>query len=251
MAEYSSSQAGGINKDCCVICWQEFEGNFVKVKEKGILTLLNYSEKRGDDELYSYLKECINTVAKTDVLVHAKCRRNFTDAKRTFSHCASNNTTSEPVSKKLRSDSLPFNWKKDCLLCGMTATFDHRHPEAGTVCTVQTLPIRKTLLEHCTMRGDKWVSEIQGRLQCCIDLVAEEAVYHHNCFSRIFLSKEKETIPKMDSQKGRPSSVAMNKWFEMLCHWLEVEAGGELFTVSELHSKMMEFAGESEVYSVK
>ena len=47
MAECSSSQAGGINKDCCVICRQEFEGNFVKVKEKGILTLLNYSEKRG------------------------------------------------------------------------------------------------------------------------------------------------------------------------------------------------------------
>ena len=73
-------------------------------------------------------------------------------------------------------------------------------------------------------------------------------MYHHNCFSCIFLSKE-ETIPKKDSQKGRPSSVAMNKWFEMLC--IEVEAGGELFTVSELHSKMMEFAGESEVYSVK
>ena len=88
-----------------------------------LCALLNYSEKRGDDELYSYLKECINTVPKTDVLVHAKCRRNFTDAKRTFSHCASNNTTSEPVSKKLRSDSLPFNWKKDCLLCGKTATF--------------------------------------------------------------------------------------------------------------------------------
>ena len=30
---------------------------------------------------------------------------------------------------------------------------------------------------------------------------------------------------------------------------LEFEAGGELFTVSELHSKIMEFAGEFEVYS--
>ena len=35
----------------------------------------------------------------------------------------------------------------------------------------------------------------------------------------------------------------------MLCQWLEFEAGGELLTVSKLHSKTIEFTGKSEVYS--
>ena len=244
MAESSgASGAGGIHKDCCVICRLGFEGSVIKVK---------YSEKRGDDELWSYLHECISTVPKVDVLVHAKCRRDFTDAKRSFSHCASDNPISEPIVKKLRSDSLPFNWKEDCMLCGKSAAYDSRHPEIGRVCRVQTLPVRNTLLEHCVKRGDHWASEVQGRLQNCIALVAKEAMYHHNCFFlRFLLSKDKNIIPKVSSQKGRPSSVAMQKWFEMLCQWLESEASAELFTVCELHSKMVEFAGESEVYSVK
>ena len=141
--------AGGIHKDCCVICRLGFEGSVIKVKEKGILTLINYSEKR---ELCSYLHECISTVPKVDVLVHAKCRRDFTDAKRSFSHCASDNPTSEPIVKKLWSNSLPFNWKEDCMLCGESAAYDSRHPEIGKVCTVQTLPVRNTLLEHCVKK---------------------------------------------------------------------------------------------------
>ena len=32
----------------------------------------------------------------------------------------------------------------------------------------------------------------------------------------------------------------MQKWFEMPCQWLESEAGAELFTRSELHTKMIE-----------
>ena len=72
------------------------------------------------------------------------------------------------------------------MLCGKSAAYDSRHPEIEKVCTVQTLPVRNTLLEHCVKRGDHWASEVQGRLQNCIDLVAEEAVYHHNCFFAVF-----------------------------------------------------------------
>ena len=39
--------------------------------------------------------------------------------------------------------------------------------------------------------------------------------------------------------------------FENLCHWLEVEGGTELFTLSELHEKMKELASGSEVYTIK
>ncbi len=44
----------------------------------------------------------------------------------------------------------------------------------------------------------------------------------------------------------------MLQWFKVLCQWLESEAGAELYTLSELHVKMVEFSGnESNVYTIK
>jgi len=43
----------------------------------------------------------------------------------------------------------------------------------------------------------------------------------------------------------------MSHWFEMLCEWLELVADSEPYTISELHSKMAELAGNSEIYSAK
>ena len=37
----------------------------------------------------------------------------------------------------------------------------------------------------------------------------------------------------------------------MLCQWLESEADAESYTLAELHGKMVEIAGESEVYTAK
>jgi uncharacterized protein YlaI len=163
-------------EEYCVICKQGFElENSTKVSEKGIITLISYSEKRGKPDLHKYLNECLSTVPKRKVLVHVKCRRDFTDAKRMICSKAS---PSEPTAKRLRCDSLPFNWKEDCMLCGRSAAIDSRHPERSQICSVRTLPIRTTLLEHCAKRGDPWASEVQGRLESCIDLVAMEAIYH-------------------------------------------------------------------------
>lgn len=130
------------------------------------------------------------------------------------------------------------------MLCGRSAAIDSRHPERSQVCSVRTLPICTTILEQCAKRSDSWALEVQGHLE---SLVAIEAVYHTNCFSQFMLQKEKGTISTVKTQ-GRPSNPVMQKWFEMLCQWLESKAGGELFTLSELHSKMVEFAGDSEVY---
>ena len=44
----------------------------------------------------------------------------------------------------------------------------------------------------------------------------------------------------------------MSQWFEMLCNWLESEGEADLYTLAELHSKMIEFSGGShDVSSVK
>ena len=48
---------------------------------------------------------------------------------------------------------------------------------------------------------------------------------------------------------GRPQDEAILQPFENLGHWLEVEGGTELFTLSELHEKMKELASGSEAYT--
>ena len=43
----------------------------------------------------------------------------------------------------------------------------------------------------------------------------------------------------------------MLKWFNILVEWLESESGAELYTITELHSKMIEFSDGADVYTIK
>ena len=252
MAERHLSDGGIFLEDSCVICKLGFHNEKpVKVTEKGMLSLISYSEKRGKPELHTYLTECVSKTPIGTVLVHQNCRRDFTDPKRGVRMC-SNAEDQLPSSKRLRSSLLPFSWKDACMLCGGSVAINCRHPDRKHVKTVRTLPIRSKLLECCTKRGDSWAYEVQTRLQGCIDLVAAEAVYHAQCFSRFMLKKEKCSTLSTVKAQGRPEDAEMLQWFEMLCQWLESEAGAELYTLSELHAKMVEFSDdESEVYTIK
>ncbi len=244
MAEGDSEVTPTIQEDCCVICNLGFENEkAVCVSHKGILTLINFSEKRGRLDLVTYLTENMN---KKMVLVHKECRRNFTDLKRGFNSVVTD--VEVPCAKRLRSNQLLFNWKQDCMLCGQSAKLDSRYPES-IVRSVTTLPMRAKLMECCTKRDDSWGSEVMNRLQGCIDLVAAEAVYHDNCLSRFLLHKELNT--KMSKNSGRHCDQEKMKWFQMLYLWLESEAGAEMYTLSELHAKMAEFSGGSDIYSIK
>ena len=110
--------------------------------------------------------------------------------------------------------------------------------------TVTTLPLRSKVLEQCDKRGDLWASEVRTHLHGCIDLVAAEAVYHSKCFSRFMLNKESQQVSAGNDNKvqGRPEDHNMLQWFDMLCQWLESEAGAETYMLTELQNKMKEFS---------
>ena len=106
---------------------------------------------------------------------------------------------------------LPFDWKKDCMLCGKSAETDARHPERQ-VHRVATIPLCEKILECCRKRGDMWALEIQDRLHGCIDLVAAEAVYHDSCFSRFMLNKQLDAA----TAKNLKADLRTNKWGNIL-----------------------------------
>jgi len=119
---HSSEDAFCVGEECCVICKKGLETEYsIKVSEKGLLSLILYTEKCGKLNLHTHLKECMSIVPKRKVLVHRKCRRDFTDAKCVV-HRAPNRIPSEPTAKKLR----------HCMLCGKSAAIDGRPPREIT-----------------------------------------------------------------------------------------------------------------------
>ena len=59
---------------------------------------------------------------------------------------------------------------------------------------VSTIPMRHNLLERCSERGDQWTSEVENRLQGCIDLVAAEAMYHDSCLTKFSLKRDPKNL---------------------------------------------------------
>ena len=108
-----------------------------------------------------------------------------------------------------------------------------------------TIPLRQTLLNVCELRKDDWSNDIQRRLLSCNDLVAEEALYHFKCMLNFRLKHPSE------NKKGRPTDIAMMNNFEKICHWLEEDSGCELYTLTELHDKMINVSEGSPCYSKK
>ena len=65
------------------------------------------------------------------------CCRDFTDQKR-----VENAEEIEiPCAKRLRSDYLPFDWKKHCILCGKLAIIDTRLPNQSQIKSVNNTPL--------------------------------------------------------------------------------------------------------------
>ena len=165
MAEIDYEVTSNIQEDCCVICNLGFEDEVaVRVSIKGILILINFSEKRDQLDLLTYLNEIINKTPPKTVLAHKKCRRDCTDLKRGFSNRVTD--AEAPCAKKLGSNQQPFNWKEDRMLCGHSAIIDSRYPET-IVRSVTTLPMRAKLMECCEKRDDPWGSDVMNRLQGC------------------------------------------------------------------------------------
>ena len=110
---------------------------------------------------------------------------------------------------------------------------------------MQTLQIQENILRKCNQRENELTRSVQGRLQSCNDLVAEEAVYYRACYQK-FLSGDGESNPV-----GCPVNPDSSSAFDKLCLWLESEASTDLLTLSELQSKMEEFSESKETYSTK
>ena len=81
----SSMDATVFNENNCIICLGKFSSCTEKatVVKTGIPNLIKYSEQWGDVSLQAYLETQSKKNPPDKVLVHASCRREYTDTKRT------------------------------------------------------------------------------------------------------------------------------------------------------------------------
>ena len=108
------------------------------------------------------------------------------------------------------------------------------------------------ILEQCRKRGDEWATEVETRLNGCLDLLAADAVYHKLCHTHFMLNwKCPSSSHVLESKRGRKPDAAMLEYFEMLCLCLENEAEEELYTLHELALKMSKFSGGNDTYSTQ
>ena len=100
-----------------------------------------------------------------------------------------------------------------------------------------TINIKNNILLAAEKRNDEWEKEVYGRISACIDLVAEEAVYHLTCLGKFNNKTGSDKV-------GRPVN------FEMLCEWLE-DGDCKLYTLQKLLKKTEELNSGNFTFIVK
>ena len=199
--------------------------------------MLESSRLRSNDDLLHYLSS-----GQKQYLIHSSCRKSFTD-KRQHKKLKLDEGGCSGQLKILRSNTDLFSWRTKCFFC-TEVTGDCRNLTA--VRSAGTLELRATILNHCTVRKDKWSQDVKGRLEACCDLVAEEAVYHTTCYVLFMRNKN---LPSIDSSIGRPVDEIRVEAFDKLCHWLERTCDNELNSIDQLQDRMTEIMGGAEGYS--
>ena len=103
------------------------------------------------------------------------------------------------------------------------------------------------ILQTAKERDDDWRRQVIGRLEDACDLVAEEASYHRACMSAFRANRHSQ----LGKGGGRPQDEGQQRVFDLFCDWFKNEIEDNVFTLEELHTKMVDDFSEGEVYSRK
>ena len=204
---------------------------------------------------------------KNDILYHRSCKLDRLNNSKSAAHKRdadmANDREEANKQKKLSCNTgqlklLPYNSK--CILCSnpislylnnsSIARKTYSRPDNKSADD-----LKKRLLETAEKRiridaGDTWAIQVKGRLISMNDLVAEETLLHKRCNTNF----SRESNFNTDGASGRNQDDFRLELFDELCTWLETEPEHSLFTLEQIHQKMISMdksPGKSLVYSKK
>ena len=240
----------------CVICSQSIDldhpKKYAKLTEKGCETINKAYILRQVD--------VPNIIYNDNLYVHISCRSKHTNSKN-IAASLKRGSTDEVPQKSLRSSATMFDFKTHCFLCGtyINQSAACRHPErsAYQFSSVMAIEFKGVILHYCNERLDEWAMAVQSRIGHIHDLVAEEAMYHHDCDSNFrrgsnvpALYTDVDVTPCKKRKAGRPRNESKVVAFEIACKYLE-ENDDETITLDALHMIMKEVSGleDTDIYT--
>ena len=243
----------------CVICGQLIDvqksSEYVKLTEKGCAGINKANHDRNLDKPDIVFSE------HDDILVHKICRSRHTNPKSVKTAQKRKMSESAVTKRNLRSEERVFDFKTDCLFCGVFVeqSLAQKKPNKASYMYshVMTLGFQQNIITHCHSRQDDWATQVKSRLSAVNDLPAEEALYHHKC-KNLFLkgkyfpgfSPQEGTSYSSKRKVGRPKSTSKVTALQYAFDYLE-ENDDETITLQELHQHMFRSSGldEEDVYT--
>jgi hypothetical protein len=171
------------------------------------------------------------TLQHCRLLVHRSCRRAMSYEVRRAVTATSTSSGNQPVATRSRSG--VFNFREMCFLCAESCC-EGKNVRKVLSGSEFDANIRQKI---CDRGYDNWAISVQGRLDSVSDLFAADAMYHISCYARFYKNLPHTPLKR---KRGRPKNEAAFIPFEMLCNKLEQECENDIYTLSDLHSMMLE-----------
>ena len=136
-----------------------------------------------------------------------------------------------------------------CFFCEQVTARGKQTKSASEVLS-KNMEIDTRVTEAITSRSfDVWALIVLGRLEGIHDLHAEDAVYHHTCYTN-FVSKKNIPLKYQASgaegkkrKRGRPKDEVLDDIYYEICRTIqEMEKNDEQVTVPTLAKQMAELA---------
>ena len=233
-----------LTMDSCIICkTPEVTDDALHIPKAGFQTILEY---------FQLMERPLLNENRESIRIHKSCQKKIGNEIRKIKR--SNETEGMPTCKMIRRSAESFDSNVQCLFCGNGAIDDEKkkHPDRHTF-SYPDISMKKRLLEICG-RPHRINSElshiVRGRLMTTDDVIADKVRYHRSCLRGFTRDEQIPCDEAPSKQVGRPLSEKKNENFGKFCEWLELEAG--LHSLSELQTKLIEIAGNSEdVYAAR
>ena len=152
---------------------------------------------------------------------------------------------SDAGKRKTRGSQPAFEFKTKCFFCPHPVTTREKQTKAASEVLSKYGEIDKSVIEAIKSRNfDEWALLFFGRLEGISDLHAEDAIYHHACYSnfktkRNVPSKYQDSGEEVVRKRGRPKDEPLNDIYNEVCQAMqEMEKNYEQITVSDLIEKM-------------
>lgn len=236
-------------KKCIFDCNKE--DSLEKASDTKIESIISASKTR-NDQVHITLETHALKNPNLEVYCHRNCFSTYTSKthitrtlKRSLSHDESEHSKEQTRKRLLRSQPIPFNFKRDCLFCSEECIErDPKNPNRYNVYyLVRTLEVKSAFLDTCVKRSDKWGNEVQLRiLGASSDLIAAEARYHQRCLS-IFTSYRNINAVKNKKCSSIPEEND-NLAFNEVLQEMNINSS-KTWNSIQLHSLYLSFGGST------